>query len=412
MRPAWICGPFLSPFATAHDYDNIITLATGIGITPALAVMNMFKETRRVNLVWMCRDPSLIEYFVNAVPFPDDSFVLIYYTGKAKLLLAEDVPPNVFLFKGRPILDKVITGMIHRIESRQGLPEEIVDEGKSFSTMPPVQRFLIVLSRVLATNSPTEFSDLCIEASIFSVAERQRSSKRSRGFGDGTKSVRPTLSFLRTSNYSSIRQSVRHIERVITKEGLLTGLNEYIGRHDFDMEDMDAIFMRFDKNRDGVLNRSEFTNILVTLDEDGNSQSSLESESEIEKSKHIKMTRRASWTEGLSNTSPSRARPSSGSRSSMPTLNAGHNARATFAPEGISDEHADAVSYLKKNAGVLKTWEVSSCPDEYLNKSFHIDLIVYFTKMLYCGGSAPVVANLKDVSNKYNIDLRIEKFDW
>ena len=128
MRPTsraiWVNGPYLSPFATAIDFDNIITLATGIGITPALAVMNLYKDTRRVNLVWMCRDPSFVEFFVNTVEFPEDSFVMIYYTGKKELVLNE-LPFNVFLFRGRPKLDRVVSGIVHSIETEIGLVRQL-----------------------------------------------------------------------------------------------------------------------------------------------------------------------------------------------------------------------------------------------------------------------------------------------
>jgi len=58
----------------------------------------------------MCRDPSFVEFFVSTVEFPPESFILIYYTGKKKLVLGSDVPSNVFLFKGRPDLCKVVLG--------------------------------------------------------------------------------------------------------------------------------------------------------------------------------------------------------------------------------------------------------------------------------------------------------------
>ena len=60
-RPVWISGPFASPYSTAINYDNLILVASGIGITPALSIISAHKETRRINLVWICRDPALLE---------------------------------------------------------------------------------------------------------------------------------------------------------------------------------------------------------------------------------------------------------------------------------------------------------------------------------------------------------------
>lgn len=33
-RPGWLYGPFPSPFSTATSYDNVVVVASGVGITP------------------------------------------------------------------------------------------------------------------------------------------------------------------------------------------------------------------------------------------------------------------------------------------------------------------------------------------------------------------------------------------
>lgn len=58
VRPVWIAGPFISPFNNALNFDNTICVASGIGITPALSIIRAHKESRRINLVWMCRDSA------------------------------------------------------------------------------------------------------------------------------------------------------------------------------------------------------------------------------------------------------------------------------------------------------------------------------------------------------------------
>lgn len=60
-RPCWIQGPFPSPYSRASLYDNQVLVASGIGITPALAAINAFKSTRRINLIWVVRDPEMLE---------------------------------------------------------------------------------------------------------------------------------------------------------------------------------------------------------------------------------------------------------------------------------------------------------------------------------------------------------------
>ena len=41
-RPVWISGPFASPYATAAEYDNLVLVATGIGITPAMSIITTY----------------------------------------------------------------------------------------------------------------------------------------------------------------------------------------------------------------------------------------------------------------------------------------------------------------------------------------------------------------------------------
>ena len=72
-RPAWIYGPFPSPFGAASNFDNLICVASGIGITPALSTMTSWSQTRRVNLIWMCRDPDLIEHYLHNI-YDDDAW--------------------------------------------------------------------------------------------------------------------------------------------------------------------------------------------------------------------------------------------------------------------------------------------------------------------------------------------------
>ena len=60
-RPVWVQGPFLTPYKKAICFDNQILVATGIGITPALSVIENHRETRRANLIWIgAQDPSRI----------------------------------------------------------------------------------------------------------------------------------------------------------------------------------------------------------------------------------------------------------------------------------------------------------------------------------------------------------------
>lgn len=88
-RPLWISGPFPSPYSNALTFDNMICVAAGIGITPAISAITAYKETRRVNLVWACRDASMLVFFLENAKLDERGFNLIFYTGK------DPLPPTV-----------------------------------------------------------------------------------------------------------------------------------------------------------------------------------------------------------------------------------------------------------------------------------------------------------------------------
>ena len=128
-RPVWVAGPYASPYSTADEFQNLVLVASGIGITPALSVLGTLRSSRRTNLVWMCRDASLLEFYVRSCLFPSDAWTLIYYTGRRRLVLDDaQLPRTVMIFRGRPNLDCVVRELIAGIELETGLPERMVAE--------------------------------------------------------------------------------------------------------------------------------------------------------------------------------------------------------------------------------------------------------------------------------------------
>ena len=82
----------------------------GIGITPTLSLMLSYAGKKRINIIWMCRDAGLIEYFLHKLDIftvTKNSFALIYYTGKEVLVLPKNLPLNFFIFQYRPNLEQV-----------------------------------------------------------------------------------------------------------------------------------------------------------------------------------------------------------------------------------------------------------------------------------------------------------------
>jgi len=131
-RPVWVNGPVPSPYEAAVNFDNLLLCASGIGITPALGCIENYRNSNRsVSLIWMVRDNSLVEFFLEHTKFPSDGITLIYYTGKAALDLSKK-PEKVRIIPGRPKLETTIIDIIHCVELAKELPEEIDSKADAF----------------------------------------------------------------------------------------------------------------------------------------------------------------------------------------------------------------------------------------------------------------------------------------
>ena len=134
VRPAWIQGPFKSPWSNAIHFDNQILVATGIGITPALSVICAHKDSRRINLIWVVRDASMLQFFLEKAYLDHRGWNLIFYTGKEPLVssvIRELTCTNVCVIEERPKLEHVLPNIIYGIESGEGLPERYILDQKA-----------------------------------------------------------------------------------------------------------------------------------------------------------------------------------------------------------------------------------------------------------------------------------------
>jgi len=125
-RPVWISGPFPSPYNNAINFDNMILVASGIGITPALSTIEANRDSRRINLIWAVREASMLVFFLENAKLDEKGLNLIFYTGKE-----DDLPESienyhtngsnahVKIIKERPNLSHLIPNII-----------EFVDKGK------------------------------------------------------------------------------------------------------------------------------------------------------------------------------------------------------------------------------------------------------------------------------------------
>ena len=123
-RPGWLYGPFPSPFSTAAGYNNLICVASGIGITPSISSIVNLAETRVVHVI-RARDADLVESYLNQVQFDDDAWSFIFYTGKRQLVLGNK-PKNarVKVCLGRPNLEELIVALGTRPSHAKEAPGE------------------------------------------------------------------------------------------------------------------------------------------------------------------------------------------------------------------------------------------------------------------------------------------------
>ncbi len=318
-KPAFVCGPFLSPFSSpAMDSEFLVAVASGIGVTPAISLIKQYSCTsRRLNLVWICRDAGLVEHFLQNVEFGSDGYSLIYYTGKRSIILPEKkLPSNVFLFNGRPNLERTISGIIHSIVSGEGLPEEL--SKKVITKTPAEMRTKLLVEKALSVYSVDQLFDYTLKASNY-YNENQE----------------PLTNQI---NYQGVLSTMRHLLEKDCKVDTIT-----------------RIFEQVDADGDCRLNQVEFEDFMNLMLE-GNSN------------EEVQTVKR-----GLEKMSTAR---------------------------GMFQSMQKETSSSKDDFGIKK----HLCGDgKYAAKNW---------SMLYCGGSAPVLSQLKDYKNKFGINLSVEKFDW
>jgi len=121
-RPLWVSGPFPSPYSDCLDFDNMICVGSGVGITPALSAIEHYKDSRRCNLIWAVRHISMLVYFLENTVFDRKAINLIFYTGKEPLpdTIRNDKmlhDAHVQIIKSRPDLRRIIPNIINYFEN-------------------------------------------------------------------------------------------------------------------------------------------------------------------------------------------------------------------------------------------------------------------------------------------------------
>ena len=122
MRSCWVRGPYASPFSIASNFNNMVLVATGIGITPALGVMGQYSGHSRLKfIIWTTKCPYMLRFFA---PLLKDALIAtVFYTGRDYIFTEEELTSlrsygNIYIKQGRSSdLTNVIESLIVTYEN-------------------------------------------------------------------------------------------------------------------------------------------------------------------------------------------------------------------------------------------------------------------------------------------------------
>ena len=322
-KPAFVVGPFLSPFSSpAMDSENLVAVASGIGVTPAISLIKQYSSTsRRLNLVWICRDAGLVEHFLQNVAFGSDGYTLIYYTGKDRsIILRDELPPNVLIFNGRPDLERTISGIISSIATGEGLPEEI--STKVVTRTPAEMRTKLLLEKALSIYTIDQLFDYSVKASNYH-----------------NEGLDPLVNMV---NYQGVLSTMKH---------LLSDDCELV------VDKITKNFEQIDADGDCRIDRTDFEHFFDLM-----------------------------------------------------------IACSTDSTQGVADIKR-GLKRMSTTRDMFQSSKIveSESKDEFgIKKHLHGDgkFSAQNWNMLYCGGSQPVLDQLKAFKRKFGVELAVEKFDW
>lgn len=127
LRSCWVRGPYASPYTIATNFNHLVLVASGIGITPALGVMGQFPGATRTKVViWLTRSAEMLKFFAPLLKDAHMSF--IFYTGKNYLFSERELAKirsygNIYIDQQRPkSLTSVIESIIVTYENRAQIP--------------------------------------------------------------------------------------------------------------------------------------------------------------------------------------------------------------------------------------------------------------------------------------------------
>ncbi|KAK1735733.1 NADPH oxidase [Skeletonema marinoi] len=368
LRPLYVLGPYKSPFSDAAvTTSNAIAVASGIGITPTLSLVLNYAGKKRINVVWVCRDPGLVEYILHKFDIgavTEKSYAFIFYTGTRELAMPKDLPANIFIFTGRPHLEHTITGIVTAIHSGHGLPEEIYEAQEKIASAPFDQRMKIALSRVVEIYNKDEMFEYAVEetekAAAAAVSKAQVLESR-----NGTVDTAP-LDDSDPETAPLLFPPDEVPEGQVSLIGLDSMIYEFLGGiGEYSRSDIEALFHEIDSDGSGFIDRDEFDDFIgmITTESRTLSNSQHELLSAMERSMDV---RRSSIDSSVHRST--------------------HN---NILGNDTTIRYMQNLLKYSEGDNPLEDWSI-----------------------FYCGGSNEIAQILREVTSKYNIDFAVEKFDW
>mmetsp|Transcript_264 Transcript_264/g.717 ORF Transcript_264/g.717 Transcript_264/m.717 type:complete len:457 (+) Transcript_264:639-2009(+) len=450
--------------------SNSQTVASGIGITPTLSLIQAYQETKRVNVIWVCRDPGLIEYILQKVDLramTKYSFVLIFYTGKRELALPRHLPANFFLFRTRPNLERTIAGIVTCVESGNDLPEEMYMLQEAISDISFERRVKIGLAKIASAYSHDELFDYAVE-------KTEEKKNEVHGRDRYVPSPPSSSSYISArSGDASSADAEDGSERYVSQQGFESTIKTLLdGIGDYSSDDIDALFQSVAAEGSARIRKQDFVQFF-------DMRLGVEDEAILDKVEkgfdRITSMSSLSGKDKLALETLDRHMTLSSCRNSSDNLRGmdGHQVPMVIANStddvgiGIRAAWVEGFTHLKGNEeqewpkmktrslskverGLRKsssladfaalptgsmhssTWGGESLPDDSTctrstgRGAFGGDDSIEYLYMLsqeddrplkswgifYCGASPPIENVLKKIKQKYGITLSIEKFDW
>ena len=295
------------------------------------------------------------------------SYVFIFYTGTRELVLP-NLPANIFIFKNRPHLEHIITGIVTAIHSGDGLPEEMYEAQEHLANTPFEEKIKIAMNRVLEIYEENEMFEYAVEETEKAAALTSDQSVKS----DGTLE---TASLEDSEGGTTLLKSNRYEIQVPEGEVSLKGLESMISKFlggigEYSRSDIVTFFHEIDADGSGYIDRDEFQDFISMISADcmKKSQSHQDLLGAMEKSLLAQQSIRSICNE---------------TRDSDP----------------FGD---DTTNKYVSNLRLLQQNTVHGSGDNPLED----------WSTFYCGGSKKIKEILKEVTDKYGIALAIESFDY